>query len=213
MLTLHHLLPQKRKVPLEPHQVSQKLLAASDAEPPTQEGKVAFTAASHFGYGAACGALRVSFRQLAGNQASRGPCYGIMIYAFSYAGRLPILGIPPPPQRRPCNTSCIAFNLRNRVGRIGETSDFSAAQFARVFSEANEIANVRAALAVSIISTSGKSHCNVATAALSFFKKASPSWNSGLVFFRAAPHRNPSLIVFGRTWITTLCGPSMRKYS
>jgi uncharacterized membrane protein YagU involved in acid resistance len=107
MLVLHYLLPQRRKVPLEPLQVSQKLLAAGDVEPVTQEGANAVAAIAHLSFGATCGMVRPPLRQIVGRRATRGPYYGLMIYAASYAGWLPMLGILRPPQRRPWQRNVI----------------------------------------------------------------------------------------------------------
>jgi hypothetical protein len=107
MLVLHYLLPQRRKVPLEPLQVSQNVLAAGDVEPATREGANAVAAIAHLSFGATCGMLRPPIREMVGREATRGPYYGLMIYAVSYAGWLPMLGILRPPQRRPWQRNVI----------------------------------------------------------------------------------------------------------
>jgi uncharacterized membrane protein YagU involved in acid resistance len=66
----------------------------------TNERDCASTVA-HFGYGAAMGAAYPMVTRLPLPSGTRGPAYGLLVCAASYAGWLPAIETLPPPQRRP----------------------------------------------------------------------------------------------------------------
>lgn len=82
-----------------PEVIAQKALAAANQEP--GKGAVHATAvAAHFGFGAAAGA---AFAWLNGDENSgprlvaNGLAFGLAVYAVSYAGWIPAMGILPAP--------------------------------------------------------------------------------------------------------------------
>lgn len=104
MLVLHRLLPKLQQYPLEPDRITRRLAnrlglhrLAGD-----REARLAVTTAAHFGYGAAAGAL---FPALAGwlplPAVLAGAAYGLAVWAGSYLGLVPALGLLSPATRHP----------------------------------------------------------------------------------------------------------------
>ena len=84
-----------------PEKISRRALAAANREPTTTAEK-ATAATLHFAFGAAAGALYGMFadeRDAWPTAAAKGVGFGLALYAVSYAGWLPALGLMPPPQR------------------------------------------------------------------------------------------------------------------
>jgi hypothetical protein len=104
MLILHRLLPRAQRYPLEPYRITRRLAnrlglhrLAGD-----REARLAATTAAHFGYGAAAGALFPALRSwlpLPGVLA--GAAYGLAVWAGSYLGLVPALGLLSPATRHP----------------------------------------------------------------------------------------------------------------
>ncbi len=112
---LERLLPPGEHEPIEPRQITDVLLCRGGlADSLTDEQKAALALASHFGYGATMGAMYGMFgRRLPLPSAARGAAFGLAVWAASYVGWLPALGILPPPPRRPAgrNGLLIATHL------------------------------------------------------------------------------------------------------
>lgn len=86
---------------LPPAKITDAALDAVDAAPsrPTRKGLATLF---HFAFGGACGAVYALFdRQPATmrRRMARGVAFGTAVWALSYAGWVPALGIMPPPQR------------------------------------------------------------------------------------------------------------------
>jgi hypothetical protein len=60
-------------------------------------GTLATSAAAHLGFGASCGALYSLM--VPRSSAPRGIAFGLVVWATSYAGWIPALGLMPPPHR------------------------------------------------------------------------------------------------------------------
>lgn len=101
MLLIQRLLPRSSQEHLEPRQIVDEGLehvADSSELSDTQRRRLSLVA--HFSYGAMSGAVYPAFEK-AYPGPGRGPLYGMLLFAASYAGWLPALDILPPPTRRP----------------------------------------------------------------------------------------------------------------
>jgi putative membrane protein len=104
MLVLHRLLPGYQRYPLEPYRITTRMarrLRLSHVID-DQESRLAATTVAHFGYGAAAGAL---FPPLLGwlplHPVLAGVLYGLAVWAGSYLGLIPALGIISPATKHP----------------------------------------------------------------------------------------------------------------
>ena len=104
MLLLHRLLPAWEQYPLEPRRITTRLArrVGLDEMVDDESAATAATAAAHFGYGAAAGAL---FPPLAGwlpvPTVAAGLAYGLAVWAGSYLGLIPALGLLSPATEHP----------------------------------------------------------------------------------------------------------------
>ena len=95
METLHERLDGEPPRPLPPREVAEGLAVQADVHRELDEHEMqALTLAAHFGYGAGCGALFgiVAPRHPAAAVAS-GIVFGLAVWAGSYIGWLPALGV------------------------------------------------------------------------------------------------------------------------
>ena len=98
MRRLHGHLPVDEKYPLPPREIVDRV-ARVDNEAAAR----ASTMISHFGFGAAAGALfALPFAQRLG-----GPAYGLGVWAVSYLGWIPALGILAPATRHPARRNLL----------------------------------------------------------------------------------------------------------
>jgi hypothetical protein len=104
MKLMHEQLPHGERYPLPPRQVTEGLAEkASVNQHLDEEEREAATWASHFAYGASCGAL---YGALAGERLDRHPLlagagFGVAVWAGSYLGWLPAAGIIAPATEHP----------------------------------------------------------------------------------------------------------------
>lgn len=99
MRAMHRRLPADERYPLPPREIIEGGLPRRANEEIGEEGRQAATLAGHFGYGAATGALYALARR---EPAVRdGALYGVLVWAASYFGIMPGLGILKPAQRHP----------------------------------------------------------------------------------------------------------------
>jgi hypothetical protein len=103
MKLMHEQLPPGEKYPLPPRQVAEGLAEVAGVnEHLDEEDREAATWASHFAYGAACGAL---YGALGGrvkrHAALAGAGFGAAVWAGSYLGWLPAAGILTPATEHP----------------------------------------------------------------------------------------------------------------
>jgi hypothetical protein len=104
MLAFHRTLPWTQRDPLPPAQVTDRLLAKIDlADDLSHDQRSALTAVNHFAYGAAMGGLYGTLTPdpLNKHPVSSGVAYGLTVWAGSYFGLLPSLGLYRPATREP----------------------------------------------------------------------------------------------------------------
>ena len=109
MLVIQQLLPRREQSRLEPRRISDDMLRKADLHDELSErGKEHFSMAAHFGYGAGTGMIyALADRLLPLPRGLRGPAYGMLVWAASYAGWLPMVKTLPPPQRRPAGRNLL----------------------------------------------------------------------------------------------------------
>ena len=105
MRRLHARLPREERYPLTPREI-----VDAAADPPDETAKD-LTAASHFGYGAACGALLAAADPRMGLR--KGAAAGAAIWLASYMGWIPALNLLEPATEHPArrNAVMIAVHL------------------------------------------------------------------------------------------------------
>lgn len=103
MFTLHPRLPKAQTQPLPPTEITAEVAARADIKTAQRGlGLTAATAASHFGYGAAAGALYAPIAARATKDGiGTGIGYGLAVWALSYLGWIPALRILSPATRQP----------------------------------------------------------------------------------------------------------------
>ncbi|HEX8556949.1 MAG TPA: DUF6789 family protein [Pyrinomonadaceae bacterium] len=117
MKLMHEQLPGDEQYPLPPRQVTEGMAEKAGVnEHLDDEERAAATWASHFAYGAACGALYGALTS-GGRADSRpllaGAGFGVAVWAGSYLGWLPAAGIISPATEHPArrNALMIAAHL------------------------------------------------------------------------------------------------------
>ena len=116
MKLMHEQLPREEQYPLPPRQVTEGVAEKAGVnEHLDEKGREAATWASHFAYGAACGAL---YGALSGEAMDERPLlagagFGVAVWAASYLGWLPAAGILSPATEHPArrNALMIAAHL------------------------------------------------------------------------------------------------------
>ncbi|MCA1617822.1 MAG: DUF1440 domain-containing protein [Acidobacteria bacterium] len=104
MKVMHEQLPRGEQYPLPPRQVTEGVAEKAGVnEHLDEEEREAATWASHFAYGAACGAL---YGALSGERVDNHPVlagvgFGVAVWAGSYLGWLPAAGITRPATEHP----------------------------------------------------------------------------------------------------------------
>jgi uncharacterized membrane protein YagU involved in acid resistance len=109
MLVIQRMLPRREQTTLEPRRISEDMLRKADLHDDfTERGKEQFSVAAHFGYGAGVGMIyAMADRVMPLPRGLRGPAYGMLVWAASYAGWLPAVKTLPPPQRRPAGRNLL----------------------------------------------------------------------------------------------------------
>ena len=96
MKLMHEQLPREERYPLPPRQVTEGLAEKAGVNGRLdEEEREAATWASHFAYGAACGALygAVAGERVDGHPLLAGAGFGLAVWAGSYLGWLPAAGV------------------------------------------------------------------------------------------------------------------------
>src|SRR5215212_2927454 len=103
MKLMHEQLPPEEQYPLPPRQVAEGLAEVAGVnEHLDEEKREAATWASHFAYGAGCGAVYGALsRGLGRHAALAGAGFGVAVWAGSYLGWLPAAGILSPATEHP----------------------------------------------------------------------------------------------------------------
>ena len=104
MLSLRRALPPHERRPLPPRRITMR--AARKARVAHQLGeddRTAATYAAHFGYGTATGAAYAALvaPRVPGHPVVKGTGFGLLVWAVSYLGLMPALGLHPPATREP----------------------------------------------------------------------------------------------------------------
>ena len=110
MKLMHEQLPREEQYPLPPRQVTEGMAEKAGVnEHLNEDEREAATWASHFAYGAACGAL---YGALTGERVDRHPVlagvgFGVAVWAGSYLGWLPAAGIIAPATEHPARRNAL----------------------------------------------------------------------------------------------------------
>jgi putative membrane protein len=97
------LLPAREKYPLPPRQITEEVTELLGIEAEMSDGALAATTLiSHFSYGAMAGAVYgLSSERVPLQPSIKGPLAGFVVWAGSYLGLIPALGILSPATRHP----------------------------------------------------------------------------------------------------------------
>ena len=116
MELMHRSLPVSQKAPLPPKQITDRAAEAVDMEEAVSSTSQwdPMTLMSHFSYGTTVGSFYQPVQStLPGSPAVRGALFGLGVWAGSYLGLLPLLGMHPPATRETAerNSMMIAAHL------------------------------------------------------------------------------------------------------
>lgn len=105
----HALPPDETRGPLPPREITMQAADAVGVEGNLSEGqKAGLTAAAHFAYGAGAGAVYGALApHLPFSPAANGIAYGLAVWAGSYLGWLPAVGLQPPATREPAGKTAV----------------------------------------------------------------------------------------------------------
>lgn len=109
MEVLFRRLPHDDRYPLPPRQITMKVTQEAGVKDElTHLQRHSLTLLSHFGYGAASGMLySQTAARLPVSPLTKGVAYGIAVWAASYTGFLPALGILKPVRRQPVSRTAL----------------------------------------------------------------------------------------------------------
>jgi uncharacterized membrane protein YagU involved in acid resistance len=123
------LLPRREQYPLPPSEIVEKVSDDAGVRDDLDRSEhVALTYASHFGYGAATGAL---YAPIAANYDGpaliKGAAYGLAVWVVSYLGILPGLGILRPATEHPARRNALMITAHLVWGSaLGAPLDLAA---------------------------------------------------------------------------------------
>ena len=105
----HARLPERERYPLPPEQITATVARGVGVPArPEQPGWEAKTYAAHFAYGATVGAAYAAIGpRLPGHPAIKGAAFGLAVWAGSYLGWLPAVGLFPPATREPAGRNLL----------------------------------------------------------------------------------------------------------
>lgn len=114
------LLPAHQQRPLPPRRVTERAAGAVGLhDDMTEPQKQAATGVAHFGYGAAAGAVYgVLAPHLPFGPALNGVAYAMGVWAGSYLGLLPVLGLHPPATREPAGRNALMIGAHVVWGAV-----------------------------------------------------------------------------------------------
>lgn len=116
MRQMHRRLHDRERYPLPPREIMQSLARQTGTARQAGEGELQdLTLGAHFAYGAAAGALFALARPGDGIVAGAG--YGLLIWAASYLGWIPGVGILAPATRHPRRRNGLMFAAHVVWGR------------------------------------------------------------------------------------------------
>jgi uncharacterized membrane protein YagU involved in acid resistance len=109
MAAMHALLPKREQYPLPPKEITTSIGAKAGVAEDLDEAELgAISLAAHFGYGAMTGAVYAPLSQkLPLSGTSGGIGYGLFVWAGSYLGLLPAMGILAPATEHPARRNAL----------------------------------------------------------------------------------------------------------
>ena len=108
MIMLHRRLPPAERYPLPPRDITVKLAKTAGLEGNlSAPARTATTLLSHFGYGAAAGAVYSSALNARAAPLPKGLLFGLVLWAASYLGWLPAAGILRPATEHPTRRNAL----------------------------------------------------------------------------------------------------------
>lgn len=113
MIFLHRRLPRRERYPLPPRGVVEKMTQAFGARQELDEStKSALTMVAHFGYGSAMGLLYAFLTgEVRAAAVLKGILFGLLVWAGSYLGLLPVVGILKPATERPARRNLLLIGV------------------------------------------------------------------------------------------------------
>lgn len=100
MLAIQRMLPRRQQQQLEPRRITDDMLRRVGLRDDLKKDERDCVATvAHFGYGTAMGAAYPLVHRSPLPRGLKGPAYGMLVSAGSYAGWLPAMETLPPPQR------------------------------------------------------------------------------------------------------------------
>ncbi|MGV3524047.1 MAG: DUF6789 family protein [Candidatus Sericytochromatia bacterium] len=120
MKALHSQLPRRERYPLPPAEITAKLSEDTQmTEKRDAPSQLALTLAAHFGYGAAAGGVYAPLAQrLPGHPLAKGIGFGLTVWAVSYLGLLPSLGILTPATEHPARRNALMIAVHVVWGTV-----------------------------------------------------------------------------------------------
>jgi uncharacterized membrane protein YagU involved in acid resistance len=109
MNLMHRGLPERQRYSLPPHLISMRLAHAAGVHAKLNRGqRHALTLVNHYAYGTAAGSLfgLIAPRER-GAAVTAGITYGLFVWAGSYLGLLPVLGILTPATKHPARRNAL----------------------------------------------------------------------------------------------------------
>jgi putative membrane protein len=109
MLAAQRLLPAHERYPLPPEEITANAAGAAGADAVAAEpaARRALSLVNHFAYGAAAGALYAPLLGLGAPPLAKGAGLGVAVWAGSYLGLLPALGLLGPATRHPARRTAL----------------------------------------------------------------------------------------------------------
>ena len=116
----HERLPEEERYPLPPReitmQVAEEVGIKKHLDEPQREG---LTLAAHFSYGAAAGALYAPLSQsVSAPPLIKGASFGLAVWAGSYLGLMPALGILRPATKHPARRTALMIGAHVVWGSV-----------------------------------------------------------------------------------------------
>lgn len=104
---LYPLLPHRQRYPLPPREITQDVAERALGRSLPPGPMTTATLASHFGFGALCGAGFAALGLHRRRAVRRGAAYGLGVWAASYLGWLPLARILTPATRHPAERNAL----------------------------------------------------------------------------------------------------------
>jgi uncharacterized membrane protein YagU involved in acid resistance len=120
MLLMHRQLPEWEQYPLPPREITEELAEKTgERQNMSEEELSAATAIAHFAYGAAAGAAYAATAQkLPVSPLVKGTAFGLAVWAGSYLGWLPALGILTPATEHPAGRNALMITAHVIWGSV-----------------------------------------------------------------------------------------------